>query len=311
MKEKSHYQGRRAIIKYSPEEVSSFMKIIKYEFNNFFNLNYPDKKTKDLNENNHYSKEKENSKFYYFKYSKYILCKFNSTIVNMMTLYINQNSSFPDNYKIEQDFEYNMIKLLKHLMLNEIEVAYFTLLIDQLGWKHDKIDHWIYFSILGIITKNTCTKDNDSILLMTLFSRKYPRFHDLYSNFIINEKIISLMEEKPITIYMINKRFIQLSKPINTYCRKNYINIDGIVDKIVNSSHPYFKDVSAKSKIKDNNNKINQYEKLLYIINNQSNNINFEFIKNIGDNMFNNTDIEDNIFLNQNGSYGSLRFEEN
>ena len=52
----------------------------------------------------------------------------------MMILFINENNkSFPKEYRLEEDFLNNMIKLLKYLMMNEIEVAYFTLLIDKLG----------------------------------------------------------------------------------------------------------------------------------------------------------------------------------
>ena len=80
-------------------------------------------------------------------------------------------------------------------MMNEIEVAYFTLLIDKLGWKYEKIDHWIYFTILGIINKNECLKEDNSILLIAIFSKKYPNFQEIYSKFIINETISSLINE--------------------------------------------------------------------------------------------------------------------
>lgn len=200
-------------------------------------------------------------------------------------------------------------------MMNEIEVAYFTLLIDKLGWKYEKIDHWIYFTILGIITKNECLKGNNSFILITIFSRRYPNFQEIYSNFINDEKISSLINEKNITIETINKRFIQLSKPTNTYCRKNYINLDGIIDKIVYMSHPYSKNSSNYSKKKNEikNTKINnftqieQYENLFNMINKHQNDFSFGDIKNIGNYVLNN--LSDEVFSGGDESFDSLNFE--
>ena len=286
MKEKAIYQGKRKIIKYSPDEVASFLKEIKMEFYSFMGLsNFNNEKNNNssYSENSIYfiNKEEENTQLYFSKYIRYILYEFNSSIVNMLIIYINKSNFFPKIYKKEQYFIKNMIGLLKHLMMNEIEIAYFTLLIDILGWENNKIEHWIYLSILGIITKKYCLKDNDPslILLLNIFSRKYPRFLETYSNFIENQKIT----EKTITISSLNKRFSELSKPINTYCRKNYINFDGIIDKIVKSSQPYFKsDFSDNSDDKEQKTKTitsepkTQYGNLFYFINNQKDDINLE-----------------------------------
>ena len=319
MKEKSNYQGKRAIIKYSPKEVESFMKIIKLEFYSFFDLNKTNIEHNSFESySNSYTstEEEQNSKLYYFNYTNYILQEFNSSIVNMMILYINENKkSFPKEYKLEQDFNYNMINLLKYLMMNEIEVAYFTLLIDKLGWKYEKIDNWIYLTILGIITKNECLKGNNTFILITIFSRRYPNFQEIYSNFINDDKISSLINEKNITIETINKRFIQLSKPTNTYCRKNYINLDGIIDKIVYMSHPYSKNSSNYSKKKNEikNTKINnftqieEYENLFNMINKQQNDFSFGDIKNIGNYVLNN--LSDDVFSGGDESSDSLHFE--
>ena len=199
--------------------------------------------------------------------------------------------------------------------MNEIEVAYFTLLIDKLGWKYEKIDHWIYFTLLDIITKNEYLKGNNTFILITIFSRRYPNFQEIYSNFINDEKISSLINEKNITIEIVNKRFIQLSKPTNTYCRKNYINLDGIIDKIVYMSHPYSKNSSNYSKKKNEikNTKINnftqieEYENLFNMINKHQNDLSFGDIKNIGNYVLNN--LSDEVFSGGDESFDSLNFE--
>jgi len=200
--------------------------------------------------------------------------------------------------------------------MNKIEVAYFTLLIDMLGWKYNKIDHWIYLSILGIITKKHCLQDNDLdlILLINIFNRKYPRFNEIYSNFIETEKIA----ENIISITPLNKRFIELSKPINTYCRKNYINFNGIIDKIVKSSHPYFKpDFSEKSNDKDKKTETktsaqkDEYDNLFYFINNQKDDINLETNKSKENDLLNslNTDYFQDFF-NYIANNDSLSFDD-
>ena len=319
MEEKSIYQGRKAISKFTPDEVAAFMKIIKFEFYSFFGLNNPKniKNTNNLSYSSYsfsFMGEEQNSKLYFSKYTRYLLYEFDSTKVNMIILFINKSISFPQIYKNEQDFTKNMIELLKHLMMNEIEIAYFTLLIDLLGWEHEKIEHWIYFSILGILSKKFCLKDDDSnfILLINIFSRKYPSFLEIYSNFIENQKI----KEKTITINSINKRFIQLTKPINTYCRENFININGIIDKIVKSSHPYLKsefqkDSYEKEKTsKTTNSELKtQFDNLFFILNNDKSDINFENLENNEYEFLNNLNIDDcNDFFKYAGNLGYLNF---
>ena len=320
MKDNSNYQGKNTTIIYSQEEVAAFMKKIKLEFYSFLNLNFSKNKKNESKANSSYtSSDGDNTKLYYLKYIKYMINDFNSTIVNMMILYINHNNSFPETYKKEQDFIYNMIRLLKNLMMNEIEVAYFTLLIDKLGWANENIEHWIYFTILGIITKNGCNTDNDSILLIDKYSKKYFGFHDIYSNFINNESISSLINEKSITVNLINKRFIELSKPINTYCTKNFIKLEGIIDEIISMSHPYLKTIPniIKTKTNDDNDSINtptennRYDNLFNDINKQNKGFNFDDIKNIDDGIsdwLNNDEFFD--FMGKNEIYDSLKFED-
>ena len=84
-KEKSNYQGKRAIIKYSTKEVESFMKIIKLEFYSFFDLNKTniEHKSFESNSNSYISTEEEqNSKLYYFNYTNYILKEFKNIFQN-------------------------------------------------------------------------------------------------------------------------------------------------------------------------------------------------------------------------------------
>ena len=80
-------------------------------------------------------------------YTEYISDIFNSRIINMLIVYFNKRKDKLKQYEYdtEQNFIYKFAYLIKELYLNEIEVAYLTLLIDKIGWKLDNFDHWIYF----------------------------------------------------------------------------------------------------------------------------------------------------------------------
>ena len=233
----------------------------------------------------------------------------------MIIIFINENKSFPQEYKNEHDFISNIISLIKHLMMNEIEVAYFTILIDKIGWQHEKLDHWVYFAILGVISKKSCANksDNGYKLFINFFNKKYPEFIDKYSCFVFDEKNEKIINESNINVHLINQRFNELKRPINTYCRKNFIIMDGLIDKIVNLSHPYFKfdnpnDLNKiKNKNKNNKNKAIQLEDLLFNLNKQEEEINFEKIKMFGSDFINSINFDENYeFSSFYGSYDDM-----
>ena len=250
-------------LKYSKEEVNSLIQTLKDEYESKFIIKKVIKNNENIGIN--ILSEKQQDKLYHYEYAKYILNEFNSSITHMITRYINNNQSFPTQYKNEYNFRTNLLNLFKCLLMNEIEVCYFTILIDEIGWNYNYMEHWLYFSILGIITKKLCSKENILILLINIFSRKNSEFIKQYTDFMNNAYIKDKISQNKINAKLINKRFIELSKPINTYCRNNYINTDGIIDKIVKMSQPYFKDDKPKkkrqNKICKNNNqsKINNF----------------------------------------------------
>ena len=189
-------QTKKICIKYTPKEISEFKKKIKAEFYSFLDSNAV-KNDKSKKEDESFILPDEINKTYYLKYIQYILYTFNSTIVNMIIVYLNENKAFFVLYRSEENFIYNLICLLKNLMMNEIEVSYFTLLLDNLGWKSEQINEiWLYSTFLGKITKKKCFTDNESDLFLNIFSRKYPNFKESYSKFIAYEKIFEKLEKK-------------------------------------------------------------------------------------------------------------------
>ena len=306
---------------YSRKEISSFKKALKnklYSSLNFYEIN---------NDNNKLSfDDGEKDREYFFRYTSYINHEFNSNIVNMIVLYINDSNSFTKKYKEEPNFILNMINLIKSLFMNEIEVAYYTIALEKIGVNYKDIEHWLYFSILGVATKKLCGKEEDCFLLINKLSKKNQKFIDEYSAFINDNKIIAQISNNQISLQQINQRFILLSKPINTYCRKNYLNFQGIIDNIVKLSQPYYKDILNQKKANNKKlkkkkfiiktNKTNEIEKkentqpyhepdktvdFENCLSNFNNKQNFEYINYLEYNHLNGImDTDENNFTNQN-----------
>ena len=169
-------------------------------------------------------------------YAKYIKEIFNSKIINMFILYLNKNRNIlrEKEYDIEQNFINKFIHLIKDLNLNEIELVYLTLLLDKMGWGNKSIDYWNYFYCLGVYTKRFSVGE----LYVEEYLEGKDEFMENYSD-IINQKIFIDYEDNKFTTKEINQRYKELTKPINSFCRKNFINYNNIVDKIFNSTQTY------------------------------------------------------------------------
>ena len=179
------------------------------------------------------------------RYSKYMVEDFNITLVNMFITYINKNKSLQNDFKNEPNFMNKFIDLIKHLLMNEVELAVFTIILDKIGWKLEKIDHWTYFTILGIYSKKLVGREEEKSFLINIYSIKNKQFFENYTNICDKEIVNKFDENKFLTIKSINQRFKKLNKPINSYCRKNNILYNGVVDKIVKWSQPYCQENNA------------------------------------------------------------------
>ena len=335
MEEKKIKPKKSICIKFTPKQISNFKKKLKIDFHS------------DLNsfkeESNNMNKEETKSSPYFLRYTQYTMHEFNSNIVNMIIVYFNQNNSFPKLSKSEPNFIYKLINILKNLFMNELEVACFTVLIDKIGYDSLNIEQWIFLTLVGITAKKICGTSKDLILIINYFSRKDGNFFDKYSSFLNDENRVFSIISKKITLKQINKRFINLTKSINIYCQKNYININLLVDKIVKKCQPYLinpnrtrnaLNINRKNKkdITRKNNKINnsklkkfivtkpcelyQFENFINIINNNSQ-FNLEGVNEIENNINNSLDIfaNKNIYdsdfsLSKLDSSSSLEFDE-
>ena len=241
-KNKSKRVKRKSTILF---DIPALKKAIKEELYSKYSSHELDKLKNKAKENCLQISNEEEEKIYNLKYSKYMLEEFNPKIVNMIISYLNKSKSLPFKYKIETDFIFKFINLLKHLLMNEFEISYFTIMLDKIGWGWQNVEKWTYFCILGIYIKTLCGGENDSSLLINLISRNSPEFMDIYTNWLYDENIENIIQGEEMSVKTINERFRQLTRPINTYCRKNYIIYSGIADKIVKLSQPYGEESNA------------------------------------------------------------------
>ena len=255
--------------------------------------------------------EDEDIKKYNEDYKKYISTKFNSKIINMLVIYINKNkdkifikkneekdkkNKNENNHKEknkhkfksinrkkslikfldeEKNFIIKFVRLIKKLLLNEIEFTYLTLLLDKLGWQWKDYDNWAYFRCLGIYTKKKVTDQDASDQVFDILDEEQKSTHGiLFDELDLDEKVI-------ISIKEIYSRFKELNQPINTYCRNDFINYNNIVDIILNECCNYGEENKGNQIInQENKNEItnttqNQYQKennisLNYISKNKS-----------------------------------------
>ena len=120
--------------------------------------------------------------------------EFNSRIVNMFIIYIKSNKSFPVGYQKEPNFINKFINLIKRLLMNELELSFFTILLDKMGWSYPEMDHWIYFCILGIFSKKLLGNEEESALLIDILSNKNTDLLTYYTT-INEEEVIKNYEE--------------------------------------------------------------------------------------------------------------------
>ena len=144
METKTYKYKHSPCFNYSFKDVTKFKKKIKNEF--YSNVKYHEYHSGE------YTNKKigdEKDRLYYFKYNQYIQQEFNSSMINIIVSYINRNSSFPKINKKEINFNYKMINLIKHLLMNEIEIACFTLLLEKIGLTQKNEDQWLYLTFIG------------------------------------------------------------------------------------------------------------------------------------------------------------------
>ena len=182
-------------------------------------------------------KEKENKSndsIYKRLQNNYLKNNLNINIISMITKLINTSMSIPKNLKSNYPLNDILIGIVKEFMLTDLEIVYFSLYLDIYGWENKYFDLVDNLILTALSVKKYLNEDID--IIETHLSENYENIKDKFANWIKSQK-----DKNKITITprMVNERNNLLKKPFNCYCRKNYIDYDDAVDKILHLSLSY------------------------------------------------------------------------
>jgi hypothetical protein len=182
-------------------------------------------------------KEKENKSsdsIYKRLQNNYLKNNLNINIISMITKLINTSMSIPKNLKSNYPLNDILIGIVKEFMLTDLEIVYFSLYLDIYGWENKYFDLVDNLILTALSVKKYLNEDID--IIETHLSENYENIKDKFANWIKSQKNKNKIT---ITPRMINERNNLLKKPFNCYCRKNYIDYDDAVDKILHLSLSY------------------------------------------------------------------------
>ena len=186
-----------------------------------------------LTQNNLISHSKKGS--YINLYSIYITEIYNNEIISMINRLIETSKSLPDDLRNHYPLHSLLIKVTKELMLNELEIVYLSLYFDNFGWKNQKLDLMDNFIITSLSVKKFLNSETE--LIENYLNENYPGIIEKFNLWFKNQK--EFKNNLSISPRLINERFSLLKKSYNTYCKVNYIDYNGAVDKILQMSLPY------------------------------------------------------------------------
>ena len=206
-------------------------------------------------------------KDYAIAYNYYISNEFNSKCVSLCVDYLNQ-TNLKKKFKTVNNFTEKFIKIIKDLMMNEFELIIFFLYLNKFTLEENSNElDFLYY--IGFATKIKTNHDTKIIKknLNEIFNKK---FNNNYNNFIFN---FGKIFEYNFDFIEINEQIKKLNKPHNNYCKQNFIDYNGVVDKIINLCQPYKGDsrgIQLKTKkIKEVNSLIDSdINKTNYAVNN-------------------------------------------
>jgi len=202
-------------------------------------------------------KEKENKSsdsIYKSLQNNYLKNNLNINIISMITKLINTSNSIPKNLKPNYPLNDILIGIVKEFMLTDLEIVYFSLYLDIYGWENKYFDIVDNLILTALSVKKYLNEDTD--IIETHLSENYENIKDKFTNWVKSQK-----DKKKITITprMVNERNNLLKKPFNCYCRKNYIDYDDAVDKILHLSLSY----NEINKHVNNNKSKNQLKQII------------------------------------------------
>ena len=180
--------------------------------------------------------------------NNYIKNNLNINIISMITKLINTSTSIPTFLKSNYPLNDILIEIVKEFMLTDLEIVYLSLYLDIYGWDNKYFDIKDNLILTTLSVKKYLNKDID--IIETHLSENYENIKEKFANWIKSQ---SNKKNITITPRMVNERNNLLKKPFNCYCRKNYIDYDDAVDKILHLSLSYNEINKHIGKIKTKN----------------------------------------------------------
>ena len=168
-------------------------------------------------------------------FKHYSLENFTLSTVMLLNRMFYESKQLPKELRNNFSLHSLVIKVVKQLMMNELEIVYFSLYLDKFGWKNENFDLFEYFIIAALKVKKILNREVGSIEFF--INMKYPylilKYNNLYKE---NEDPNRLNEISP---FDLNERFNLLKRPYNAYCKSNFIDYNESVDRILKMSIPY------------------------------------------------------------------------
>ena len=225
--------------------------------------------------------------FEYESMSKnYLLNEFTNNCLNYINkIIINVDKNHLK--KIQGTFELNkiFINIIKELLMNEFELLLLSLYLETFNIADNGNIETFKESLIFLcffIKKLTLSGEKLSPINSFLI-RKYQGFEDRFKKWF--ESNASILNKKLYFSYVeINQRFKEFNKPSSIFCKKNYLDYNLIIDRILTMSIPYNEAKGGKNS--NNKKSLNDLNNM----NNSLNNINIELSNN-------------NMNLNQNYLY--------
>ena len=230
----------------------------------------------------------------------------NSNIILMLNNYINTSETIPNNLKYKREFKEKFLNIIKTLLMNEIELASMTIVIDKIGWGNINQEIWMNLYYIGLQIKELISSDNSAKIIKDKCERNFITNYNKWRN---SPNIKKIFEDKEVySLINVNERMKKLNiKHINI--KREIINYNKIVneidsniikkDKIINENN--------ENNINDNNNENNinsNNNEVIVNDNNNENNINYNNNEyNINNNNNNENNINDNNDIIENAIF--------
>ena len=180
------------------------------------------------------------------KYKQYISEGFTMSTLMLINRMFSDSKTLPKDLRTNYPLHSLLTKIIRQLMMNELELVYFSIYLDTFGWKNNNVDIMEHFLMTGLSVKKFLNVNTE--YLENFLNNEYPSLLDKFNHWLKTEKDYNNL----ITISPrdVNERFRLLKRPYNAYCKNNFIDYNESVDRILHMSLPYNESAKQNNEIK-------------------------------------------------------------